>query len=41
MSFIQTADGAGIFYKDWDRRTRSPSSFIMAGRRAPTTGMRR
>ncbi len=41
MSTVITNDGVGIFYKDWGRRTHSPSSSTTAGRCHPTTGMPR
>ena len=41
MGYVTTQDGVDIFYKDWGRATRRSSSFIMAGRSAPTTGMRK
>jgi len=39
MPAITTKDGIEIFYKDWGAG--SPSSFSMAGRCRPMTGIRR
>jgi non-heme chloroperoxidase len=41
MSFIQTADGGSIFYKDWGPRDAQPVVFQHGRPLSATTGMRR